>query len=165
MEGNQIYKDAFTRIYELMRQTFDGVFKEFYEGDPIDIPKASLPCMIIETQAGRTNLDATSTDRFQTQINIRLVFSKSDDFGASGDRDLTERKLRLLVEGRDRSTNQFLPNSVLGALRTNFTLRSNLIENDIDWEYNIQPRPNMTVTSEALVQVVAIERIIVPNRQ
>lgn len=164
-EGTPVYKDVMTRVMNLMKATFGATFNAYYEGDPIQIPKANLPCMIIEVQAGRVQLDATSTDRFQTQINIRPVFDKSDDFGASDTQDLTERKLRVLVEGRDPSTGQFLPNSILGALRTNFTLQSNLIENDVDWEYSPQPRPGDLVTSEALVQIVAIERIIVSGRQ
>lgn len=164
-ETTPVYQDALTRIMNLMKATYGGNFKAYYEGDPLVIPKANLPCMIIEAQAGRVDLAATSTDRFQSQINIRLIFNKSDDFNASDTDDLSERKLRKMVEGRDPVTNQFLPNSVLGALRTNFTLRSNLIENDIDWEYNLQPRAEGVVTSEALVQVVAVEKIIIPNRQ
>lgn len=162
-QENPQYSSVLDRIMSLMRATFGERFNAYYEGDPIDIPSANLPCMIIELSSGRTELDATSTDRFQSQVNIRLVFNKADDFGASDSVDLTERKLRLLVEGRG-VTGEFSPDSVLGALRKNFTLASRLIENDIDWEYNIQPRANNVVTSEALVQVVAVERIIVPNR-
>lgn len=164
-EGTPIYKDVVTRVMDLMKVTFGDTFNAYYEGDPIMIPKANLPCVIIETQAGRTQLDATSTDRFQSQINIRLAFNKEDDFNASDTQDLTERKLRTLVEGRDPNTGQFLANSVVGALRINFTLGSNLIENDIDWEYSPQPRADGLVTSEALVQIVAVERIIINNRQ
>lgn len=164
-EPTQVYTDALTRIMNLMKATFGGNLKAYYEGDPILIPKANLPCLIIESQAGKVDLAATSTDRFQSQINIRLVFNKADDFNASDQQDLSERKLRKMVEGRDPATNQFLPNTVLGALRSNFTLSSNLIENDIDWEYALQPRAEGVVTSEALVQVVAVEKIIIPNRQ
>ena len=158
------YKDPLTRIMDLMRASFGGTFKAYYEGDPIDIPKANFPCLIVEVQDGLTQLGATSTDIFQTRINIRPVFNKEDDYGAEENQDLTERKLRILVEGRDPSTGQYLPNSILGVLRSNFTLSSNLTESDIDWQYNIQPRANLVVTSEALVQVRAIEHVIVPNR-
>lgn len=164
-EGTPTYQDVFTRIMKLMKDTFGDTFKAYYEGDPIQIPKANLPCIIMETQAGRAQLDATSTDRVQSQINIRLAFNKEDDFNASDTQDLTEKKLRIMVEGRDPANGQYLSNSVVGALRANFTLSSNLIENDIDWEYSPQPRPGGLVTSEALVQVVAVERIIVNNRQ
>lgn len=164
-EGTPTFEDVFDRIMKLMKDTFGDTFKAYYEGDPIEIPKANLPCVIMETQAGRTQLDATSTDRLQNQINIRLAFNKADDYGASDTQDLTEKKLRIMVQGRNPANGQYLPNSVVGALRTNFTLSSNLIENDIDWEYSPQPRPNGLVTSEALVQVIAVERIIVANRQ
>lgn len=163
-EGTKVYQDALTRIMTVMRNTFGTNFKAYYEGDPLQIPKANLPCVIVEAQAGRVDLDATTTDRLQSQINIRLVFDKADDYNASPEQDLTERKLRRLVEARNPETNQFLPNTVLGALRVNFTLGSNLIENDMDWEYDLQPRAEGVVTSEALVQIVAVEKILVPNR-
>jgi len=163
-EGAQVYQDVFTRIMTLMKTTFGDTFKAYYEGDPMEIPKANLPCIIMETQSGRAQLDATSTDRIQSQINIRLIFNKEDDYNASPTQDLTEKKLRIMVEGRDATSGEYLPNSVIGALRVNFTLRSHVIENDIDWEYSPQPRANGLVTSEALVQVLAVERIIVTNR-
>lgn len=164
-EGTPIYRSPFDSIMELMRDTFGESFNAYYEGDPIQIPKANLPCIIMEMQAGRTQLDATSTDRIQNQINIRLVFNKEDDYNASDTKDLTERKLRILVEGRDPSSGQYLPNSVVGALRTHLTLSSSTIENDIDWQYDLQPRTADLTTSEALVQVLAIQRVIVNNRQ
>lgn len=164
IEGTPTFKSPFDRIMKLMKDTFGDSFNAYYEGDPIDIPKANLPCMIIETQSGRTELDATSTDRVQSQINIRIVFNKADDFGASDTQDLTEKKLRILVEGCDPTTGQYLANSVVGVLRNNLTLGSSTIENDIDWEYDLQPRTEDLTTSEALVQVVAIRRVIVNNR-
>lgn len=164
-ESVHLYDSPFDRIMKLMKDTFGSNFNAYYEGDPIDIPKANLPCIVMETQAGRTQLDATSTDRVQSQINIRVIFNKADDFGASDTQDLTEKKLRTIVEGCDPATGQYLPNSIVGALRNKFTLSSSVIENDIDWQYDLQPRTEDLTTSEALIQVLAIRRVIVNNRE
>lgn len=163
-EGENIYQAPFDRIKKLMEDTFGQTFKAYYEGDPIEIPKVNLPCMIFETQAGRAQLDATSTDRVQRQINIRVVFNKEDDYNAKPDQNLTEKKLRMIVEAQDPQTGEYLKNTVVGALRYNLTLQSSIINNDIDWQYDLQPRSAGLVTSEATVQVAPVERVIVGNR-
>jgi len=165
IEGTHTFDSPLDRIMKLMKDTFGSNFNAYYEGDPIDIPKANLPCIIMETQAGQTQLDATSTDRVQTQINIRIVFNKADDYSASDTQDLTEKKLRILVEGCNPDTGAYLPNSVVGVLRKNFTLGNGVIENDIDWQYDLQPRTEDLTTSEALVQIVTSRRVIVNNRE
>lgn len=166
MEDELIYKDSLMRIMELCRTTFQGRFTSFYEGDPIMIPDASMPCIIIEKVKGNVTVKnaPTGTDAVSEQIVIKLVLNKANDFGASDDFDMTERKLRRYVEARDPTTGYFMSNTLMYVLRTNITLGESVIDSDVDVAYDLQPRPEKLVTSEAKVTIVIRERVQVPNR-
>lgn len=165
MENTPVYKDVISRLKDLMKETFGDYFKNYYEGDPIQIPKANLPCVIIEKTRGDAKLSATGTDDLGSQINIRLILDKASDYGADDSTDTTETKLRLLMEGRDPQTGSYLPNSVFGAVRTRITLGGSSLSTDSDVTYVLQPRPGKIVTSEALMQIVTRERVFVPDRK
>lgn len=164
MDNQQAFKDSVTRILELLRGTFGGQFKAFYEGDPIQIPDYMLPCAIVEKIAGNINLDATGTDMIVEQLMIKMVMNKRDDMGAAPEIAFTERKLRLLVEARDPITGYFIPESLMYILRTNITLGGAVLDSDMDVNYDVNPRPEEMYTSEAQILITIRERVIVPNR-
>lgn len=164
MDNQQAFKDSVNRILDLLRTAYGGQFHAFYEGDPIDIPDIMLPCVVVEKIAGTLALDATGTDMITEQLMIKFVMNKRDDLGSAPDVDFTERKLRLLVEGRDPTTGYFVPQSLMYILRTNITLGGAVIDNDIDINYDVNPRPQEMFTSEAQILITIRERVIVPNR-
>lgn len=156
--------DAVTQTKELMRDTFGDFFKQYYEGDPIEIPKANLPCLIVEQNQGNVNLAATGMDRMGSQINVRVVLDKSEDYGANEDTDMTEKKIRRLILARHPQTREYMPKTVLGVLRTKITFGTVKVQGEADVRYDLQPRPGGVVTSEGLVQIIVNESIPVPNR-
>lgn len=158
------YKDAVTRIRELLRTTFGGYFKQYYEGDPLLIPKANLPCVIVEKIATGIETGATGTDEMSSQISLSLVFNKEDDYNSNEDTNSTEKKLRELVEGRDADTGAYSANSVLGALRRNITLGQVILDEDVTVTYLLQPREDDVVTSEASISISCRERVLIPDR-
>jgi hypothetical protein len=157
------HKDAVNRILAKLRETYGDFIRAYYDGDPIQIPKANLPCVIVEVVEGRTRLAATGQDSLESAITITIAFNKLDDYGADDDKDLTDEKLRRMVEGRDPETGSFLPNSILGVLRSNITLGQTTISNEVDWTYALQPRGE-DVTSEARISIAVTERIFVGSR-
>lgn len=159
------YDDAVTRIKKDMMEVFGDRFKAYYEGDPMDIPKANLPCLIIEETASRIVQNATGTDMMVTDIDVRPVFNKADDFNAPGDTDVTEQKLRRVVGGRDPATKSYYPDTIEGRLRGHITLAGLIIDQDMSVKYGIQPRTDQLITSEAVVTITVSERVFVPNRQ
>lgn len=164
MEEVKVFDDVVPRIIAIMKATFNDSFLAYYDDDPVDIPLANLPCMVVEEVADRITLDATGTDNLQTQLNIALILNKKDDYGASDDFNMSKRKLRRLIKARDPVTGQYMPNTVLGVLRTQITLSNLALNMQVDVRYDLQPRPNQTVTSEARVSIIISERIPVPNR-
>lgn len=160
MDDNAVYVDAKARILKLMRQTLGTNFKGYYNGDPIRIPETNLPCVIVEKPKTRVRLGATTQDVLGIQLRIKLVFNKREDFGAKDDVDLTEQKLERYMEGRHPVTGDYLDSTVLSALRSHLTLGGLSINTDVDIDYDLQPRPNRQITSEARANIVVTEKII-----
>jgi hypothetical protein len=160
MDDNAVYVDAKARILKLMRQTLGANFKGYYNGDPIRIPETNLPCVIVEKPKTRVRLGATTQDVLGIQLRIKLVFNKREDFGAKDDVDLTEQKLERYMEGRHPVTGDYLDSTVLSALRSHLTLGGLSINTDVDIDYDLQPRPNRQITSEARANIVVTEKII-----
>jgi hypothetical protein len=158
------YKGGVERILDLLQSSLSGQNYTFYEGDPINFPAGALPAIVVEKVAGNVSVDATSTDMINEQITIKVVMDKRDDLGAPPDAILTDRKLRRIVEARDATTSYFAPDTLMFILRTNITLGGAVLDQDIDVNYDVNPRPDGVYTSEAQLTVVLRERVIVPNR-
>lgn len=164
MDNDIAYKDVVARITDLIKATYLGKVNAVYEGDPIVIPDVALPAVIVEKLEGSSTLDATGTDIISEHISVRLVMNKRDDLGASDEVNLTERKLRLWIEGRDPATGYYLPDTLMYLLRTNITLGNEVLDSDIDVRYDVNPRPEDMFTSEGQITLITRTRVIVPNR-
>lgn len=164
MDNQKTYPDVIDRIKSLLMGTFGSSFKQYYEGDPVSIPKADLPCIILEKINTRIEPSATGTDQLAEEINIRVVLNQADDIGTNDSDDLTAKKLRKIVEARDPSTGFFQTDTIMYSLRTNISLGGAAIDNTIDVSYDVNPRPESMVTSEAVISIIVTERVTVPNR-
>lgn len=158
------YKDAVDRIRQFLKDTFADQFKAYFDGDPVDIPASLMPCMVVENLNSQHRSGPTGTDEMTETVLVKIVMNKQDDFGASPDADMTKKKLRRLVSGRDATTGQYLLNSLMGSLRTNITLGNAMLVNNNDVQYDVDIRPNDIVTSEAYITVTLRELVVVPNR-
>ncbi len=159
-----MYEEPTARILRFMKDLFpDGPFKAFYDGDPHLIPLVNLPAIIVEKLEDVTESGPTGTDRVTEKIIIKLVMNKRDDWGQPDSVDLTERRIRLLVEQRD-STGAYLPQSVKGALRTKLTMEGSVIDNDMVFEIGSVPRPESTLTSEGHLTISVSYLVGVANR-
>lgn len=168
MDDVLVYKTGVERLTELMKDTFTAHgFKTFYEGDPGLIPKDYYPCIIVEKEEAQIDVASTAHDEMVETISIRVVLNKQDDIDASdaGDEvDLTERKLRKLIEGRDKTTGQYMDGTLLYAIRTRLTLDQFDINSTVKIRYGQIDRRD-TQSSEGMVTMSLTERILVPNRQ
>lgn len=162
------YEDTVDTALRIMRDTFGGYFKTYYEGDPVAVPESNLPCCIVEKVSGSYSIEqaATGTDVAYSNVRIKVMLNKKDDEGASPDVDLTERRLRRLCEGRDASTGYYLPESIAGVFRTRITMNDKVINiGELSIDYDVVLRPDEVVTSEAHIVLSNIyERVYVPVR-
>jgi hypothetical protein len=160
------YESGTERVLRFLKDQFGaGVFKSYFEGDPIQIGMSSLPSLVVEKIGGTVTAGPTGMDRLTEQILIKVIFNKKDDFGASDNVDLTEKKLRQMVEGRVDTTGYYEDKSLMGCLRANYTLGQAVVGQDINIGYDVNPfRPDQIITSEAHVTISMEELIVVPTR-
>lgn len=145
------YEDNVQRILNLMKATFGGSFKTYYDGDPEVIPLFNLPCIIVTQTSDETTKDSWQQDEVEDQLTIKIVLNKKDDF--DNDKvnpvNMTERKIRNYIAERDLTTGLYLPHTVKGAIRTVATDGITAIAGTMNVEYGINPRAVGTATDVA----------------
>ncbi len=173
MEADTYLKDGAARILELMKATFGDYFKAYFDGEPANIPEFYLPCIIIGETEGEISSGATGTDDIIETVTITLVLNKKDDLGASIDSDLTGFKLRKLVKGQNPSTSyphEYIPQSVMYALRTQITLDDTVLSSTIRTVFGPNARlggsdEEVIATEEAVVTLTLERMALVPSRE
>lgn len=161
-EYSNVADDAVVKVLNIMRTAFKDRYKQFYDGDPIAIPKNCLPAIIVETPQEDINSDATSTDRIVSRVRIKLVRNKADDYGVKDDHLTTESILRRHVMARDRDTRMYIPGTVMHALRTHITLYNSVTNQSISVAYKLSPRAYGIATSEVHVMITTTEKVLRP---
>lgn len=161
----ELQLDTVDNIRALLKEGYGDQFKSYYDGDPGSIPAANLPAVCIIQPALRVRLDATATDQFDTEVTIKILLNKKDDFNKSDDVDLTERRLRRLIQAKDKATRTYAKGTMLHTLRTleNMQLGGVTLDWQMDVKYGQRERANMVVTSEAHISIIARERVIRPG--
>ena len=116
-----LYKDPVIKKYfDLIKSKVDtGLFKEYYQGDPIRVPKSKLPCLVIsksETQIGHLT---NSEDEQGMALILTVITDIRDEVNDSEDIVPGISKLYDIIEGRDDTTYKLKTNSILHILRNN----------------------------------------------
>jgi hypothetical protein len=175
MDDNQYsnaYKTASERILANLHDQFPK-FKEFFYGDPFAIPVSQLPCIIVDPGKTHNELGPTGMDRVTQTIDIKVVLNKREDFAGDSAVSITKKKLVQYMEARDDTTKQYLPQTVMGVVRTFLTLSEsepqNLMVNSIsDIDYGVSNRSSATydtLAAEAVCTITTTELVRVDNRQ
>lgn len=162
------YKDGTELILQFLKDAYGDQFHAYFEGDPYDIPQSLLPCIVVTKESGTSNPGPTGTQDVMEQILVQVVVNKKDDFGAAKaypNIDMTNRRLRQMVEGRDEMTARYLEQSVCGILSTNITLGQNVLQMTMATSYPLTQRAGDMITQEAHIVVTLRERVIVLARQ
>lgn len=161
------YQDGLARVLDLMKDTFgfDGPIKGYFNGEPEDIPISLLPAIIVTETDGTIETDATQTDLITENILIIVAMNRMDDIGGSKDTDLTDFKIRKLVKGQDPDTRQYLPQTVMYAIRKHITMGNEILYSAVRTRFNVtELRGADTVTQEGYVELTIKRRIQVPQR-
>lgn len=142
----------------------ESEFHAFFYGDPIVFGKSMLPAIVVSETTADYELGPTGFDDISHQIQIKVIFNKSDEYGKPANEAGLARKIHNIVQGRDKITGDFTSNSLMGLLRTQFTL-SGLTYNHVDSvQFNTVSRPNDQITEEALITITMNILNQVPSR-
>ena len=135
-------EDTVQRVLRLMRDTFGGAFKTYYDGDPEAIPVFNLPAIIVTQTGDETSEDKQGEDKVLDAITIKVVLNKRDDF--TGDKidplNLTERKIREFIGKRDPVTGRYDRQSVKGVIRKELFQDFTAVAPTMNVEYGVNPR-------------------------
>jgi len=151
-------------LKEMLNKHFGDIFKFYYDGDPLFIPQQNLPCIIIETDSETPSSDATGIDKLTTEVTVKLVVNKKDDYGKSPDTVMWRKRLQKMVSDRDRTTRQYKDKTVFGLLRVNLTLDDRFTSSVPVVKYGVVPRPQDLITEEAHIELSVQETVPVPSR-
>lgn len=127
-----IYKDPIIAKYqELIEAAMPGVFKGVYQGDPIRIPKSSMPALIISKSLTRVGNLTNAEDQHEVSLILSVVTDLRDEI--NDDKEIVPGVAQLysIIEGRDEQY-KLKTDSILHVLRSNIlvdaalNLRTNL---------------------------------------
>lgn len=152
------------KLVSLLKAAFGDDFRLYRVGDPI-IPGASeLPAIFVTETQLQILQDATGYDGLKHTVVIQLVFNKKDEMGKPVDGNTLDTVMDNCIYGRDPADNEYAEKSVMGVLRTNFTLDNQTIQTEAIVRKELVVRPEEELTAEATITIEVHELQAVNNR-
>ena len=134
-----LYQDPIiTKYFDLIKANTD-VFKEFYYGDPIRIPASNLPAIILSREQTRVGHLTNAEDEHGMQMILSIITDIRNDLSDYTNIVAGVNTLYDLVEGRDATTLQLKPTSLLSILRHNL---------EVDIQHNLRTDLSTITTAE-----------------
>lgn len=158
------YDDGVARVIRILRDTFGDFFKNYYNGEPPEIPPQDMPCVIVSETDGSIEDGATGQDNITETIRITLSVDLREYANASDDTNMAEYHLRKLVKGQDPTTLEYLPETVMYAIRKHHTINDRATSNTVRTEFAIAERAENFYAQEAYVTLTITRRAMVPER-
>lgn len=144
-----MYAQPIDKLIEFLREEFGSQFKAYYNGDPDVIPDFNLPCVSVVKNSDQTANGPTGMQRVTEELQVKIIYDKAADWTAQTDEvDLTEKKIRDIVEARDPETGKYLPQTLKNALLTRFTTTGLDLNQSMTFELGVLPRSEELVTQE-----------------
>lgn len=139
-------------------------FKKFFYGDPWEIPVSVMPCVAVELIRTQIEVGPTGMDNVIQTVQIKLIYNKRDDYTTADTSEVTGvRTLESFAQGIDPTSTEYERHTILGILRTNFTLGSLATNQNVDIRYGINPNRS-TMTAECLITFVVEDLKTVTSR-
>lgn len=137
------------RLIGFLRDEFGSQFKAYYNGDPDVIPDFNLPCIVVVKNNDQTANGPTGLQRVTDELVVKVVMNKADDWTATTDDvNLTEKKIRDIVEARDPETGKYLPATLKHALLNRFAVEGLVLNQAMTFELGVLPRSDELITQE-----------------
>lgn len=144
-----MYVQPIDKLIEFLREEFGSQFKAYYNGDPDVIPDFNLPCVSVVKNSDQAANGPTGMQRVTEELVVKVIYNKADDWTATTDEvDLTEKKIRDVVEARDAETGNYLSQTFKHALLNRFTVSGLELNQTMTFELGILPRSEELVTQE-----------------
>jgi hypothetical protein len=156
----EIYKDPIIKKYqELIEASMPGLFRSMYQGDPIMIPKSSMPALVISKSRTRTGVLTNTEDEQEIALILTVVTDLRDEI--NDDKQMVPGIAQLydIIEGREDDTFKLKTNSILHVLRSNVVVdQANNLRTDlgsittVDYGITVNKRAQGSFSIEGQVQ-------------
>lgn len=147
-----MYDHSVTQLLGFIREQYGEDFTAYYDGDPDIIPTFNLPAIIVSKLNDRSENGPTGMQRVTEELVIKVVYNKMDDWTADiQTTDLTEKKIRAIVEERDPETGRYKENTLKHALTNRFTMAGAAIDQSMSFDLGVNPR-DLTEGAELITQ-------------
>lgn len=145
-----MYQQPVDKLVEFLREEFGSQFKAYYNGDPGEIPDFNLPCLSSVKLRDTTGNGPTGMQRVTEELQIKVIYNKADDVTAAttDEVQLTEKKIRDVVEAVDPETGNYLPQTLKHALLNRFTAEGLQLNQAMTFELGELLRSEELVTQE-----------------
>ncbi|WP_425005772.1 hypothetical protein [Mycolicibacterium sp. S3B2] len=145
-----MYQQSVEKLIDFLREEFGSKFKAYYNGDPDVIPDFNLPCVsVVKNSDQMVNGPSGGFQRVTEQLVVKVIYDKAADWTADSDEvDLTEKKIRDVVEARDPATGHYLPQTLKYALYNRLTVTGLEMNQGMTFELGVLPRSDELVTQE-----------------
>ena len=136
----KIYKDPIIKrlITVLNAEGPPALKNRYYYGDPIMVAKSVLPACFITKDETLITAETNMEDRNAVRLVLNVVYDLTRDFNKSLEQITGANSLYEMMEGRDATTYNLLPNTIAYVLRKYQTLDgSGKLWIDIDTETSV----------------------------
>lgn len=158
-----LYKDpVITKYFDLIKSAVgDGVFKQYYYGDPWRVPFSSTPCIILSKSATAVSNLTNAEDEQEMELILTVITDVRNEINDSQDVAPGIAKLYDILEGRE-SNYKLKEKSLLHIIRNNvevdtaLNLRTDLASiTRVDYGLTVGKRAPEAYAIEAQLQFVA----------
>lgn len=137
-----------TKLVEFLKSEYGDTFHAYYDGDPDEIPKSNLPCVICVKNSDRMENGPTGMQRVTEELVVKVVLNKEDDWQSDVDpTKLTEKRIRDIVEAR-APAGGYDPSTVKYALMNRFRMSGVALDQSMTFELGALPRTEDLITEE-----------------
>lgn len=173
MQDTQYQDDGVANVIKILKDTFGDYFKEYYDGEPENIPESMLPCVMVIAPSISVQMGATGTDTIEEEIRIIVNLNKKDDLGAQTNDDLTMFRLRKLIMGQKPGSQDTLTEyhdeTFLAAIRRHITLGNHAVSSYVDVEFEqaiigINDEGVETWVQRGYITIRAERQALIPSR-
>lgn len=151
------------KLIGFLREEFGSHLKAYYDGDPDLIPDFNLPCIVVVKNNDQSSNGPTGLQRVTEQLVVKVIYNKADDWTAETDEiNLSEKKIRDVVEAREPATGAYKQTTLKHALLNRFTVDGLELDQTMTFELGTLPRTDELVTEEGHL-TINLMIYLVPN--
>lgn len=149
-----IVRQPVEQLLDFLRAELGTAFKVYYDGDPEAIPEFNLPAISVVKYSDQNDDGPTGFRRVDEMLQIKVIYNRADDYSAMDDHtELTEKKIRDVVEAIDPETGTYRQGTLKHALMNKFTMEGMTLSDSMLFELGSVARPGDMTTMEGHLTV------------